>query len=193
MGCSRWAESWVPCFQCNFRKAVCLRTTSEKLQAKVVPSVGRTEPVAHCSLTQRGIHTPRRQSTAFQLLIDALIWALLIPWAPLRLWQAAQQPQQPSHATALHSHTSWGSTGSHHLTSLGSFCSQTMLKSLQPLWPVTAQLSRNKTTRFQTDLSHRAGLHNQCLHHTHPQHIRAKGLLETQNFPLLTQTFDFWS
>lgn len=48
------------------------------------------------------------------------------------------------------------------------------------LWPisVTVQLSRNKPTRFQTDLSHRAGLPNACLHHTYPQQVRTKGPLE---------------
>lgn len=32
----------------------CPRATGEKVQAKAVPSVGRTEPVAHFGLTQRG-------------------------------------------------------------------------------------------------------------------------------------------
>lgn len=91
-------------------------------------------------------------------------------------------PSSPSSAAIPRhcSHTSSVSTGSHHLVSLESYCSQTMLKSLQPLWPisVTVQLSRNKPTRFQTDLSHRAGLPNECLHHMYPQQVRTKGSLE---------------
>lgn len=183
MGCPSWADSWVLCSQSNFRTAVCLRATGEKPQAKAVPSVQALG--SH----REAIHTPR--DTAQHCSCNGFThlgshrWALAGCPSPRAL---------PCHSTAQ-SHKQ-GLHWELHLLSLGSFCSQTMLKSLQPLWPisVTAELSRNKPTGFQTDLSHRAGLHNECLHHTYPQHGSTKGLLGTRKtvpFSHRHLTFDF--
>lgn len=107
IGCSRWAESWVPCFQCKFWRAVCLSTTGEKLQAKAVPPVGRTEPVAHFGLTQRGHSHP--QQTRHSISV-AHGWTHGLCWAPLGLWQlpsSPSSPPMPPHCTVTQAGVHW--------------------------------------------------------------------------------------
>lgn len=109
MGCSSWAESWVPCFPCNFWRAGWLRSTGEKLQAKAVPC-RQDRACGTLGSHREDIHTPRRHGTAFQLLMDALIPSQAVAGCPAAL---------PSHTTALHQ--SRGSTGSHQLFPWGPF------------------------------------------------------------------------